>query len=369
MWVEKTKSGKYKFVEEYTDYLTEKKKRVSVTLEKKTSAAKKMAAETLYRMIEERQSKPVEKKECTFGELVEKYLKNQKATVKASTYSRNFHQCNFFLKIFDTDIKVNKLTAGYLKDTLLRTGKAPGTLNEHRVRLLALLRWGYENDYIEDITYLKKFKPFKDKPHKEKIQDKYLEQYELVVLVNSMKVKKWELLTRFLALSGLRIGEAAALTLADVDLKNHQIHVTKTYDANNKLVDTPKTLCSIRDVYIQPELEPVCQNIITYTKLECFASGRRADLFICNKNGGYINYFTYNKYLRENANKTIGREITAHALRHTHASLLLANGMNTDAIARRLGHENSKVTKEIYLHITEQLIEADNQQIKAIKII
>ena len=131
-----------------------------------------------------------------FRELVEKYLKNQKATVKASTYSRNFHQCNFFLKIFDTDIKVNKLTAGYLKDTLLRTGKAPGTLNEHRVRLLALLRWGYENDYIEDITYLKKFKPFKDKPHKEKIQDKYLEQYELVALVNSMKVKKWELLNK-----------------------------------------------------------------------------------------------------------------------------------------------------------------------------
>lgn len=368
MWIEETKSGKYKFVEEYTDYLTEKQKRVSITLEKKTSAAKKLAAETLYRMIEERQSKPLEAKECTFGELIEKYLENQKRTVKASTYSRNFHQCNFFLKVFNKDIKVNKLTAGYLKDTLLKTKKSPGTLNEHRRRLLALLRWGYENDYIEDISYLRKFKPFKDKPHREKIQDKYLEQHELTALVNSMQVKKWELLTKFLALSGLRIGEAAALTVADVDFKNHQIHVTKTYDANNKLVDSPKTLCSIRNVYIQPELEPVCRSIITYTKMDCLVSGYRTSLFICNKNGGYINYFTYNKYLRENAIRTIGKEITAHALRHTHASLLLANGMNTDAIARRLGHENSKVTKEIYLHITEQLIAADNQQIKAIKI-
>lgn len=41
MWIEETKNGKYKFVEQYTDYITGKKKRVSVTLEKKTAAAKK----------------------------------------------------------------------------------------------------------------------------------------------------------------------------------------------------------------------------------------------------------------------------------------------------------------------------------------
>ena len=47
MWIEETKNGKYKFVEQYTDYITGKKKRVSVTLEKKTAAAKKSAAAIL----------------------------------------------------------------------------------------------------------------------------------------------------------------------------------------------------------------------------------------------------------------------------------------------------------------------------------
>ena len=67
--------------------------------------------------------------------------------------------------------------------------------------------------------------------------------------------------------------------------------------------------------------------------------------------------------------RVLDRSITAHALRHTHASLLLAQGVDVDTIARRLGHENSKITKEIYLHITQQLKERDNEQIKKIQML
>ena len=48
MWIEKQKNGKFKYVEQYEDYMTGKQKRVSVTLDKKTAAAKKIAAETLF---------------------------------------------------------------------------------------------------------------------------------------------------------------------------------------------------------------------------------------------------------------------------------------------------------------------------------
>lgn len=60
--------------------------------------------------------------------------------------------------------------------------------------------------------------------------------------------------------------------------------------------------------------------------------------------------------------------ITVHALRHTHASLLLEKGVSIDTISRRLGHKNSKITREIYLHVTEKLKEKDNSQIAAINI-
>ena len=104
-------------------------------------------------------------------------------------------------------------------------------------------------------------------------------------------------------------------------------------------------------------------------KLESMAYGVRTPLLFFNRNGNHINPFSYNKYLRERSEKLIGRRITAHTLRHTHASMLLASGVNIETIARRLGHENSKVTREIYLHVTEKLTERDNDQIRQAKII
>ena len=77
-----------------------------------------------------------------------------------------------------------------------------------------------------------------------------------------MTIPKWKLLTEFLALSGLRFGEAAALTKSDVDLKSRKIHVTKTYDSVADITTMPKTACSVRDVYIQYELLTVCRNVL-----------------------------------------------------------------------------------------------------------
>ena len=162
MWIEKTPSGKFKYVEQYTDYMTGKKKRVSITLEKDTASAKRTALETLTRMIENRQSVPTESKEITLEELVEKYREYQIHTVKLSTYKRNFYAMDTIKNILGHDIIVNRLTANYIKEQFISSGRANGMLNEFRVRLFALLHWGYENDYVKDVSYLHKIKPFKD---------------------------------------------------------------------------------------------------------------------------------------------------------------------------------------------------------------
>ena len=47
MWIEETKNGKYKFVERYTDYITGKTKRVSVTMDKNTPKNRKLAIDML----------------------------------------------------------------------------------------------------------------------------------------------------------------------------------------------------------------------------------------------------------------------------------------------------------------------------------
>lgn len=369
MWVEKLKSGKYKFIERYKDYLTGKEKKVSVTLEKNNASTRKMAAQMLVALIDKKQTDPVETKELTLKELVNEYRAYQERTVKASTYSRNYYQTQAILSILGENTLVNHLNANYVKSKFLATGESPGRLNERRTRFRALINWGYENDYLKDISFLRKIKPFSDKPHKLKIQGKYLEDFELKKLLSGMDHERWKLFTEFLVLSGLRVGEAIALNREDVDFENQCIHIAKTYDFNNKLVTTPKTYCAIRDVYMQPELYRLCKKINTFIKTESLLNGYRTSLFFCDTKGHYITYASFNKYLKEKTEYIIGRKLTTHALRHTHASLLLANGVSIDTISRRLGHESSEVTKEIYLHATQKLTKSDNEQIKDLKII
>lgn len=367
MWIEE-RNGKYKFSERYEDYLTGKIKKVSVTLDKNTAQSRKTAQKLLNERIAALQeATPV--KELTFGELVDEYRKNQELSVKKSTYERNFHTCNTMMDLFGKDTIVSRMNVNYINRKLLESGKSPGTLNEYLTRFRALIRWGYKNDLIEDIRFLDKLDNFKDRPHKEKIQDKYLEEPEVRLLISRMDHQIWKFFAQLMILSGLRFGEAAALEKTDVDFKNGVIHVTKTLDSVNQIVTTPKSLCSIRDVYMQPELLNVCKQINVYMlKLELM-HGTRSDLFIHNDKCELVSFFSFNKYLKHQSEKVLGRPITTHALRHTHASLLLENGVNVETISRRLGHENSAVTREIYLHVTKKLTDKDNSQIKNIRML
>ena len=95
----------------------------------------------------------------------------------------------------------------------------------------------------------------------------------------------------------------------------------------------------------------------------------RCLIFLPGKEGTFIDYWAYEKFLKNNALKVLGSKITAHTLRHTHASILAAQGVSVDTIARRLGHENSKITRDVYLHVTEKLKELDNAAIDKTKIL
>lgn len=369
MWVEETKNGKYKFIERYDDYLTGKSKRVSVTMEKNTPQTRKAAQRALDAKIEKAQCKP-ETQPLTLKKLVTAYREDQKVSVKKSTYTRNYHACNTLMSILGENTIVERMSAKYVHDRFLATEKSPGTLNEHLTRFRALVRWGYRNDLLHDASFLDKVEPFKDVPHKAKIQDKYLEAYELKILLDGMDVTVWRLLTEFLALSGLRFGEAIALNKNDVDVNKSVIHVTKTYDSVNEELTAAKSLCSIREVFMQDELKSVCSKInALMLRRRLMFNLDKSELFMFSKDGGRIRYYTYNKYLKEASLRLIRREITPHALRHTHASLLLEQGVSIDTISRRLGHENSRVTRDIYLHVTKKLEEKDNQQISKISIL
>ena len=113
MWTEKTKNGKYKHVERYTDPITGKEGKVSITTEKNTAQARKSAQRALWVKIDALlDARPAS--EITLGELREKWLADKKRYWKASTYSVESYNSGRIVKFLGSDCLVNNLTARYV---------------------------------------------------------------------------------------------------------------------------------------------------------------------------------------------------------------------------------------------------------------
>lgn len=349
MWSE-YRNGKWRYFERYKDALG-RVRRVSVTLDRK---ADKKAYRTLENLISERSRAAGE---YSIGEAVNLYIKDISCTLQPQTVIRNEHSLLKAAEMLGPYNRLDKLTAAYIRARYLDSGRPPRTCNENLRRLKTFIRWCYRHDLIPNTDCIDKLEPFADTPHRERIQDKYLNREELSALLDGVTDEGNRLITEFLALSGLRIGELIALNDEDV---TDVIHVTKTFSAITHQMTPGKTFASRRDVHIQPELADCVKRIRQFMRLRKLAAGvPRCEFFVCSRKGNRINYEGYNKWIAENTERIIGRRLTAHALRHTHVSLLAERDYPLDAIARRLGHEGSEITKQIYLHITDGTIKKE----------
>lgn len=373
MWCETQKNGTVKYCERYTDPLTEKVKKVTVTMSKASPQNKNKAARILNAKIDAALDSVYADKKTTLRELHDVYSAAQCVTYKLSTTKRNNIIINSVLDILDEDAIVNNISAQYVNSRFLDSGKPISTLNTYITRFKAMLNWGYKNDYHDNYRLISKLELFTDQTQEENTQSKYLEPAEITKLLEYMQDQNmwhWYYVTEFLVLTGLRFGELAALKDSDVSLQDLTIHIDKTYDSNNDVVTTPKTDNSIRDIHIQPELITVIKKIRLWRKEKMLERNLPTTLFIPDiSTGSYISYAAYDNYLKRKSKLVLNHQISPHKLRHTHASLLAANGMTPEQIARRLGHGRSDVTQDIYIHVTQQVVANDNKTIDSINLI
>ena len=380
MWsqpVDKNKpKGKTRFFESVKDPLTGSYKTFSVTMDKYTTQTIKTASRVLEErrrvFLSERQT--ATSTELTFGQLVRLFNTTRKADpdIRASTQKQAMMKLRPVERLIGTETPIKDLSAGFIKRSLLKSGEDAVRLNGYLKILKVILRWGYANDYITDISYLAKVQRWKEEtPYHKRIEDHYMEKEELEKLIDGMADRKYKLLARFLVLSGLRIGEMIALEKSDVDIDGRVIHVTKNRQAVTQETGLPKNSTSYRDVYMQDELASVCAEINQLIEM----LGIKSKLFFPNNDGGYLRHDAISKYFRENSERILGRRVTPHMLRHTHvslvveASVLAGTPISLDDIAERLGHANSKITKEIYYHKTNLVREAVNRKFDSLRIL
>lgn len=355
MWVERTQKGNFKFVESYKDPNTGKTKRVSVTYEKNTSAISKQALKELSDRIAKTMDKG---SHTTYNEAVEVYLKS--IDIKPTTLKLKRNTLKFMAKYFyNGDMYIDKITSAYIRDFYL-TGKdyiSRGNMDS----LKAFLNWCYKNDYIPAKVFDKV--TLKEQRHNPNYDKLFFEKEELVEILSKFKdCKAYHdrlsgYIIEFMTLTGLRIGEVLALKYDDIS--GNMLSVNKNY--SNGLEVTPKTEKSIRTIAINSRVIQIINEVKLLKRIHHVDS----DLIFPNPKGTHQSSVTIVWVLKK-LNIYPSR---LHIFRHTHASILAEKGVPLEAIQRRLGHESDKITKEIYIHMTERMLRDEQKMFGELEIL
>lgn len=194
-------------------------------------------------------------------------------------------------------------------------------------------------------------------PSKKKI--KYLNLFDLQKLLRSLDLSSelnWDWFFLLIAKTGLRFAEALALTKEDFDFEKQRIIINKSWNYKEKIghFQPTKNESSNRTVMVDWQLMQQFQALIR--------SKEDDQLIFFNKDQRVYNS-TLNQKLATYCEKLDIPIISIHGLRHTHASLLLYEGVSIASVAKRLGHSNTTTTEETYIHIIRELENKDNDKI------
>jgi integrase len=150
--------------------------------------------------------------------------------------------------------------------------------------------------------------------------------------------------------TGLRLGELFGLQWKDVDLDGGAITVRYTLsEVNGKLtLAEPKTAKSRRRV----ELPGIAVDALCDHRKRMLAEGRIGGHVFCNQSGGPLRRSHFHAQQFKPLLTAAGLpSIRFHDLRHTAATLLLAEGIHPKIVQERLGHSQISITLDTYSHV------------------
>lgn len=139
--------------------------------------------------------------------------------------------------------------------------------------------------------------------------------------------------------TGMRRGEIYALSWEDIDFDNRFISVQRSlsYFKGALLIKEPKTKYSMRRIDIDSRTVSVLDELKNDQK------------YVFSDAGGKIQYKKDFNFRRVCDKAGIAPK-RFHDLRHTHATILLANGIHPKVVQERLGHASIQTTMDIYGH-------------------
>lgn len=270
----------------------------------------------------------------------------------------NRHIKNYFSKVDN----VGKLTyediyqfREHLRQKVAQNSDNPlsaNTINKIMILLKKIFDVGLRKGYYttNPVKLLKKL-PIE----KTKMQFWTVKEFQQFLTLFEPEEYNIKLLFTLLFFSGLRLGEALALTWQDIDFSTNTIHITKSVYVNKGVsyISSTKTKAGTRRIIINKKLSQELQYWQQQQKhlLEQFTSDSmslqvfQSSPITITKNSIEKQY---KKILERDATL---KKIRIHDFRHSHASLLINQGEDYLVVKERLGHASITTTIDTYSHL------------------
>ena len=301
---------------------------------------------------------------CKFTSFLNIWLETTRSSIAISSY-KGYKKCvNRICNYFDEnypDLKLIDLTALQIQkfyNDLFNSGLSGNTIRHLHANIHKALKYAVKMDLI-DCNVSEKV----DLPKTKKFEATFYNKEELEQLFIAFKGDRLELIVHIAAYYGLRRSEIIGLKWDSVDFDNKTITVRRkvTNGFGNGREDVIvenqlKTESSVRTFPLIPHIEKMLkdQKMLEdfYSRLLGKDYDREYEGFICRDNfGKLITPDFVTNHFRYVITKNKLKKIRFHDLRHSCASLLLANGVSMKAIQEWMGHSTFNVTANFYSHL------------------
>lgn len=197
------------------------------------------------------------------------------------------------------------------------------------------------------------------------------EQVKQVLELLDKEDIKWKTAMYLLIFSGMRRGELMGLEWSDIDFENRVIHIKRTsqYVQHMGIITkSPKNETSYRTVKLSSMMFDLLRDYRQYwQKLRENLSDRwnyfieitladgskksvRNDRLFIKDNSTPMNPDSLTDWTSKFVKRNNLPHFSPHSLRHTHATLLINEGVSIPTVSRRLGHSSIATTSKIYVH-------------------
>ncbi len=159
-----------------------------------------------------------------------------------------------------------------------------------------------------------------------------------------------------LVYTGIRRGELCGLEWKDIDFDNQVMRVSRSSQYvgdKNIITKEPKTKSGIRKFTLSIT---ACEMLKQYKlwqleqRLKAGDRWEECDRLFTTWNGTPIFPDTVTDWFAKFIKRTDLPYVTLHSLRHTNATLMIAEGTDVCTVSKRLGHANTATTLNIYAH-------------------